>query len=106
MSRTSTKEALRRLQTITDAALSSLAIEDLLQELLERTCDLLSADTAAILLIDDQSQELVATASIGLEEEVRQGLRVPLGAGFAGRIAAEATAAILDQITTESVVSQ
>ena len=50
--------------------------------------DILDADTAAVLLLDEASGELVARAARGIEEEVREGVRVPLGAGFAGRIAA------------------
>jgi hypothetical protein len=73
-------EKLRRLQTVTDAALSRLDVDDLLTELLERTRDLLDADAAAIMLVDATGAELVATAASGLEDEVRQGLRVPVGA--------------------------
>jgi len=81
-------EKLRRLQAVTDAALSQLGLEDLLDELLDRTRDLLVADTAAILLLDPTGTELVATAASGLEQEVRQGVRLPVGTGFAGTVAA------------------
>jgi len=60
-------------------------------------CETLEVDTAAILLIDSDSQELVATAAKGIEEEVRNGVRIPLGKGFAGRIADEGHAVILEQ---------
>jgi GAF domain-containing protein len=56
--------------------------------LLTRAKDILGVDTAAILLLDEDGQELVARAAKGLEEEVERGVRIPLGAGFAGRIAA------------------
>ena len=82
-------EQLRRLQLLTDAALAHLRLDDLLAELLERTRVLLEVDTVAILLLDAARRELVARAAVGIEEEVEQGVRVPLGAGFAGRIAAE-----------------
>ncbi|HTJ39073.1 MAG TPA: diguanylate phosphodiesterase, partial [Dactylosporangium sp.] len=58
-------EQLRRLQAVTDAALSRLGVEDLLRELLERTKDLLHADTAAVMLLDPIGSELVATAASG-----------------------------------------
>ena len=80
---------LADLQRFTDAALAHLAIDDLLVELLERVTDILAADTAAILLIDETSGMLEARAAKGIEEEVTEGVRLPVGAGFAGRIAAE-----------------
>jgi phosphoserine phosphatase RsbU/P len=39
------------------------------------------------LLLDPSQQFLVATVARGIEEEVHQGVRIPLGQGFAGRIA-------------------
>jgi serine phosphatase RsbU (regulator of sigma subunit)/anti-sigma regulatory factor (Ser/Thr protein kinase) len=81
-------ERLRDLQSVTDAALAYLPLEDLLNELLARVVDILDADTAAILLLDDDDRTLVARAANGLEEEVKRGVRIPVGRGFAGRIAA------------------
>jgi serine phosphatase RsbU (regulator of sigma subunit)/anti-sigma regulatory factor (Ser/Thr protein kinase) len=86
---------LESLQRVTDAALAYLSVEDLLQELLERIAAILSVDTVAILLLE--GEELHARAAKGIEEEVEQGVRLPLGRGFAGRIAAERRAiTILD----------
>ena len=81
-------ERLRDLQRVTDAALAYLPLEDLLHELLARVVGILDADTAAILLLEDDEKTLVARASKGLEEEVERGVRIPIGKGFAGRIAA------------------
>jgi hypothetical protein len=81
----SVETRLRGIRTITDAALSRLDDHELLAKLLERARDVLRADTAAVLLLDPSSGYLIATAAAALEEEVRQGVRIPLGQGFAGR---------------------
>jgi sigma-B regulation protein RsbU (phosphoserine phosphatase) len=99
------EDRLRDIQAITDAALSRLDEEELLAELLERTRDVLEADTAAVLLLDSSSRNLVATAAAGLEEEVRQGVRIPVGRGFAGRIAAEQRPVILDRVDHTTVLN-
>ncbi len=78
-----------RLQAVNDAAFSHLDLADLLAELLHRIRAILEVDTAAILLLDKETDELVARAAVGLEEEVERGVRIPLGRGFAGRVAAE-----------------
>ncbi|MFC7272783.1 PP2C family protein-serine/threonine phosphatase [Paractinoplanes rhizophilus] len=98
-------ERLRRLEAITDATLSRLDASDLLDELLERVRDLLGADTAAILLLDPHSRQLVATAAKGLEEEIRQGVRVPVGRGFAGRVAQTGRPVVVAEVTAEDVVN-
>jgi signal transduction histidine kinase len=80
---------LRKLQAVTDAALAHLSLDELLDALLSRVRDALDADTCAVLLLDESGAELVARAAKGLEEGAQQGVRIPLGEGFAGRIASE-----------------
>jgi sigma-B regulation protein RsbU (phosphoserine phosphatase) len=103
--RTGPSNRLRDIQAITDTALSRLSHEDLLAELLDRVKEIFQADTAAVLLLERSREYLVAAAAAGLEEEVAQGVRIPLGAGFAGRIAAERKAVILDKIDQSTVVN-
>jgi len=99
------EERLRDLQALTDVSLGHLDVDDLLIELLDRVLIVLEADTAAVLLLDDRTQELVARAARGIEEEVRQGVRIPVGRGFAGRIAAERLPVILDHVDETTVTN-
>jgi phosphoserine phosphatase RsbU/P len=99
------EDRLRSIQSITDAALSRLDDRELLDELLDRTREALLADTAAVLLLDSPSGQLIATAAAGLEEEVRQDVRIPVGRGFAGRIAAERRPVILDRVDHSTVLN-
>ncbi|GAA3454643.1 PP2C family protein-serine/threonine phosphatase [Dactylosporangium matsuzakiense] len=102
---TTSGDQLRRIQQITDTALSRLGVEDLLAELLVRARELLQADTATVMLLDPAGTELVATAASGLEREVHQGVRVPVGRGFAGSVAARAEPMAIDRIDETTVVS-
>jgi anti-sigma regulatory factor (Ser/Thr protein kinase)/putative methionine-R-sulfoxide reductase with GAF domain len=84
-------EQLSHIYKLSDPDLSEFSLMPLLNELLVRVRSILGADTAAILLLDDERKELVARAAKGLEEEVDRGTRIPIGQGFAGRIAAGRT---------------
>jgi phosphoserine phosphatase RsbU/P len=99
-------QRLRRIQAVTDAALSGLQVDDLLAELLDRARELLAVDTATILLVDDSGTDLVVTATTGPEEEATQAERVPIGQGFAGQIAAQARPIRLDNVDPSTVVSR
>src|SRR6266545_3090572 len=90
----------------TGAALAQLGEQIVDTELASRTRELMSADTSAILLLDPSGRELVATAASGLEEEVRQGVRIPVGYGFAGRIAASARPLVINHVDRSTVVNQ
>jgi sigma-B regulation protein RsbU (phosphoserine phosphatase) len=96
---------LHDFQLITDAALSRLGDHDFLPALLDRARDILHADTAAVLLLDSPVGQLVAAAAVGLEEEVRQGVRIPVGRGFAGRVAATGRPVILDHVDHTTVLN-
>ena len=101
----SSAEHVRRLQSVTDAALAHLRLDELLQALLERTRLILEVDTCAILLLDEETNELVARAALGIEEEVERGVRIPVGGGFAGRIAAEKRPVVLDDVDHAHVLN-
>jgi signal transduction histidine kinase len=98
-------ETLRKLQAVTDAALAHLSLDELLVELLNRVRDALDADTCAVLLLDEGASELVARAAKGLEEEVERGVRIPVGRGFAGRIAAERMPVVIPDVDHSEVLN-
>jgi PAS domain S-box-containing protein len=55
------------IQRISDTALSTLAFEDLLRELLVRTVDALGADTAAIILSEPEGRYLIFQVAGGVD---------------------------------------
>lgn len=96
-------DLLGSLQALTDTNLGRLGMEEFLQEMLTRVREILRADTAAVLLLEEGTDYLLATAAQGIEEEVRQGVRVPLGRGFAGTIAARGEPVLLDRVDPTTV---
>ncbi|HEU5025403.1 MAG TPA: GAF domain-containing SpoIIE family protein phosphatase [Spirillospora sp.] len=80
---------LENIQAITDEAFAHMGVEEFLDTLLDRVREILGVDTAAVLLLDRRGRFLEAAAAKGIEEEVTQGVHVPMGQGFAGRVAAE-----------------
>ena len=95
--------AVQSLQRVTEAALAYLDLDDLLSELLDRTTEILDVDTAAILLLEEDRRELVARAAKGLEEEVERGFTLPVGAGFAGRIAATQQPVVVEDLDNSPI---
>jgi len=95
---------LRGIESVTDAALAHLDVKGLLVELLDRVRELLEADTATVLLLDPSSQQLAATADRGIHTRVRQEIRIPVGKGFVGRVAAEKRPVIIERIDYTNVL--
>jgi PAS domain S-box-containing protein len=98
-------QELRQLLALTDTALSSLALDDLMRELLLRARDVMEVDNVAILLLDESGHELQVRAVSGMEEAVSSQVRVPVGQGFAGRIAATREPLVVDDLATFPTVT-
>ena len=99
------EDQLRRIQSVADAALAHLELDELLDELLIRIRDALGSDTAAFLLLDEATNELVARAARGLEEAVERGTRIPVGLGFAGKVAAERRTIVIEDVDHADVLN-
>lgn len=95
---------LRRIESVTSAALAYLDVEDLVAELLDRMRELLEVETATVLLLEACSQQLVVTVASGLEAEVRQKIRIPVGKGFAGRVVAEKQPVFVERVDHTNVL--
>jgi phosphoserine phosphatase RsbU/P len=98
-------DRLRRLEVLADPDLAQLGSTELMHALLARTQEVLAVDTAAVLVLDRGGAQLVARAARGLEEEVRQGFRLPIGRGFAGRVAMTRAPVTLDDVSARTVVN-
>jgi serine phosphatase RsbU (regulator of sigma subunit) len=97
-------ESLRRLQQVTDVALSHLKLGDLLDELLGRVREVLAVDTAAILLLEHDDR-LAVRAAKGIDEHAWRGLRIRVGEGFGGRVAEERRLLVLSGSDAADVAS-
>jgi signal transduction histidine kinase len=98
-------ERLRSLEVISEAALVHLDLDRLLDNLLDGIRKVMRADTAVALLLDETGEELVARWARGFEEELEAGVRIPVGRGFAGRVAAERIPVFIADVERAEVVN-
>lgn len=94
---------LENVRAITDEAFAHMGVDEFLDTLLQRVREILDVDTAVVLLLDRQERFLVAAAAKGIEEEVTQAAHVPVGQGFAGRVAAEEQPVYIPDVPTAGV---
>jgi PAS domain S-box-containing protein len=97
------RDRLAVIQRITEPAAGYLVLEQLLHEMLSRLRDALDADSASVMLIDEDRRMLYPLAVAGLPLSHIASLRVPLGKSVSGRIASEGRALIVDDYSTVDV---
>ena len=76
-----------------------------ISEILRSVRRAMGSDTATILLLDRTRTVLEPAGTVGLEATLRGAPRVPLGVGFAGRVAASRQPVILEDVTNNSVIN-
>ncbi len=98
-------EAIGRLQAVSDVALTHLSLEEFLHELPRRIRALMAVDEATLLFLDEDGRTLRLVATDGLAETSARAVRIPVGNGFAGRVAAGREALIIDDLAQAELVS-
>ncbi|WP_410614754.1 PP2C family protein-serine/threonine phosphatase [Amycolatopsis sp. lyj-109] len=96
---------LQQLEAIIGAPAGHLGLAEMLAMTLQRLREVMAVDTATVLRYQPSGRQLVAFAAAGIEEEVHQGVRVPVGSGFAGRVALDRAPVILDHVDETTVVN-
>ncbi|MCR6487978.1 SpoIIE family protein phosphatase [Amycolatopsis sp. OK19-0408] len=99
------QDRLQQLETIIGRPAGHLGLAEQLTETLRRLREAMGVDTATVLRYQASGHQLVAFAAAGIEEEVHQGVRVPVGSGFAGRVALEQQPVVLDHVDETTVVN-
>jgi GAF domain-containing protein/anti-sigma regulatory factor (Ser/Thr protein kinase) len=97
---------LDQLQTILEASLSARSVHELLHDLLAAVRGILKADRATILVLDEEERVLRVRAAVGLDPDAEREVRVPVGHGIDGRIAATGEPRSVPDLSAEEVVSR
>lgn len=93
------------LASSAETAVSPQSLDSLLRASLRAMSQLLGVDTVAVLLANEQGDELVARAAIGLSEELTLGLGIRTGEGMAGRVLASRRPLLVGDLSAIDVVS-
>ncbi|MDE3113276.1 MAG: sensor domain-containing diguanylate cyclase [Chloroflexota bacterium] len=68
--------------------------QDLLDSIFRVATELVRGERASLMLRDDESSDFVISRAVGLAEDVRRQVRVHIGEGIAGKVAAEKRAVL------------
>lgn len=77
-----------------------------LNQILEDVRRQMSSGTATVLLVDSDRVRLEAAAAVGLDRTTRTARAIPIGQGFAGRVAQTRQPVIIDEVSSDNVLNQ
>ncbi|GAC1324971.1 MAG: hypothetical protein NVSMB25_23000 [Thermoleophilaceae bacterium] len=96
-------DTIQKIQRVSDAALEHLALDDLLHELVVHISDIVEVDSATIFLLGENDDHLIVGATHGLGVDAAEGVQVPVGESFAGRVAAQRETTMIDDARLNGV---
>ncbi len=88
-------ELIQALSEVVESVELTIRSEELFQRMLEIAVGATGADGGSLMLLDPGDGELHVNVAIGIEPELWPKIRVPLGDGIAGRVAADARPLVL-----------
>jgi len=98
------EQKVRRLSTLIEVnALisSSLNLDQILENVMSISKQVMNADASSLMLIDEKTNELVYEVALGsVGEKLKQEFRLKLGQGIAGTVAQEGTPLLLEDAYT------
>lgn len=90
-------EKLELLLEVGRLLAAKLELSELLQAVMELAAKVVDAETASLLLLDEETQELYFDVALGLDPEVAK-IRLKLGEGVAGAVAQSDKPVIIDDV--------
>ena len=93
---------LSTLSELTELVSRIPDINEVLQIVLQRTMTAVNAKIGSIMILDDETQVLRIAAAVGLDESVIKDTTVPLGEGFAGKVAQTGEPMLVEDMEKDS----
>ncbi len=94
---------LSQVQIVTDAALTGLGFDELADRLLRKLREILSTDSATLLILDRKGESLFEHLTVGIDTEGNT-TPIPIGQGIAGTIASTVAPVVATDLSSYDVV--
>lgn len=102
MSKTSYKEYIDTLSTISKAITSDLYLEDVLKLIVTLTANVMKAKICALWLLDEKTKELKIRATQAMSKEYLKERSLKVGEGIVGSVAKEKKPLIIENVLKEA----
>ena len=96
-------EELTVLYESAETVATVMNLEEVSQRILDQAAEILEVDHASLMLLDEQDTELEVVAARGLREDAAGKVKVALGDGISGSVAATGDAVLIEDLASHPV---
>jgi diguanylate cyclase (GGDEF)-like protein len=94
-------ETLQVFHEVASALTSSLELDTLLRAIMQQMEEFFDPEHWSLLIVDEETRELYYALSAGLDEDLLRDIRLPLGEGIAGYVAATGDALVVPDVSAD-----
>ena len=92
---------LRVFHDVARTLTSTLELEQILHTIMNKMADFFGPERWSLMMVDESSNDLYYAIAVGENEHTLKGLRVPLGEGVAGWVAATGNALVVPDVALD-----
>jgi diguanylate cyclase (GGDEF)-like protein len=93
---------LRVFHDVARALTQTLELEDILRIIMEKMAQFFGPERWSMLMVDQEAQQLYYAIAVGEDAESLRGLRIPLGEGVAGWVAATGNTLVVPDVSSDA----
>jgi diguanylate cyclase (GGDEF)-like protein len=93
---------LRVFHEVARALTQTLELEEILQTIMEKMRQFFNPERWSMLMVDEKAQQLYYAIAVGEDAESLRGLRIPLGEGVAGWVAATGNSLVVPDVSIDT----
>jgi diguanylate cyclase (GGDEF)-like protein len=93
---------LRVFHDVARALTQTLELEDILRTIMEKMAQFFGPERWSMLMVDDEAKQLYYAIAVGEDAESLRGLRIPLGEGVAGWVAATGNTLVVPDVALDA----
>ncbi len=93
---------LRVFHDVARALTQTLELEDILRTIMEKMAQFFGPERWSMLMVDDQEKQLYYAIAVGSDAESLRNLRIPLGEGVAGWVAATGNTLVVPDVSLDT----
>ena len=93
---------LRVFHEVARALTQTLELEEILQTIMEKMRQFFNPERWSMLMVDEKAQQLYYAIAVGEDAESLRGLRIPLGEGMAGWVAATGNSLVVPDVSIDT----
>jgi len=99
-------EEFELIRAVAEKVISSPDIDEVLKSIIDGCTELMQAERGSIMILDEEAEELRISAAMGIQQPIRESVRIKLGQSISGYVAQKGIPVVIGDIETDHLFAR